>query len=155
MEEKKKESKSPIVRSNEVENRRLRDLRVTSRATIKEDKKLVTARGLIEVPYNEWEYEIMMNPTGPTAELALQEKDSDLGKAVLRTISLEVYSEPKGEASKSKVLSIPERTRTKDNARLNIDPEEAKRRGWTTAEYGKQWRGKNEKKSKDKTTNNK
>jgi len=153
MEEKKKEAKMPIVRPNEAENRRLRDLRVTDRGTIKEDKKLVTARGIRKVPYTRWEYEIMVDPTGPTAQLAIDEKDPDLGKAVLRNISLECYTNPKEVTPESKVVSIPERTRTKDNARLNIDPEEAKRRGWVTAEYGKQWRGeKDEKKGKDKTS---
>ena len=153
MEKKKKDIKVLIARSNEAENRRLRDLMITDRGTVKEDKKLVTGRGIAKVPYSRWEYEIMMDPTGPTAELALQEKDSDLGKAMLRNIPLEVYISPRSEPSKSKILSIPERTRTRDNARLNIDPEEAKRRGLVEAEYGKQWGGiKNEKKSKDKTS---
>lgn len=139
MEKEKKEVKVklPIVRPNEAENRRLRDLRVTDRGTIKEDKKLVTARGITKVPYKRWEYEIMIDPTGPTAELALQEKDSDLGKAVLRNISLESFTKPKGETSKSKVLPIPQRTKIEDNARLNIDIEWAKAHGWRTAEDGK------------------
>ena len=154
MEKKNKDIKAPVARSNEADNRRLRDLRVTDRGTIKEDKKLVTARGITKVPYDRWEYEIMTDPTGPTAELALQEKDPDLGKAMLRNIPLEVYTSPRSEPSKSKILSIPERSKTRDNARLNIDPEEAKRRGLVEAEYGKQWGGiRNEKKSKDKTSN--
>jgi len=127
-----------------------KDLTLSGRGQYKEDKEIVTARGDIQiVPYKKWEFTIIRNPTGPTAQRAKRQNDPDLEKIKVGTI-------PVGAFLDAPVIDVPEKrtppvvTPVRDLRPTSRTPEESRAMGMIPQEYGKRtWKPKKLKEKKE------
>jgi len=116
---------------------KFKDLTGRGRGKAKLDKEVVTARGDIRiVPYKQWEFTILRDPTGPTAQRAKRNNDPDLNNIKVDTIGVGEFLEaPVIDVQEKKYL--PKTTPRRDLRPTSRSTEKARQQGFIPAEEGK------------------
>jgi len=116
---------------------KVKDLTGRGRGKVRLDKEVVLPNGSIKVvPYKQWEFVVIRNPTGATAQRAKANKDPDLEKIRVGTIPVGVFLDaPVVDVPMKRVRPI--RTPLKDLRPTTRTSEKAKELGLIPAEEGR------------------
>jgi len=117
--------------------RKIKDLTLRGLGRRIGDKEVVLSDGSIKVvPYKQWEFTILRNPTGATAMRAKAKKDPDLEKIKIGTVTVGQFLDaPVVNAEERQFL--PKRRPVKDLRPTSRSTEKAKEQGFVAQEEGK------------------
>jgi len=116
---------------------KIKDLTLRGLGQRKGDKEVVLSDGTVKVvPWKQWEFTILRNPTGATAMRAKAKKDPDLERIKIGTVTVgEFLNAPAVKVAEKR--NLPRRSPVRDLRPTSRSTEKAKEQGFVSQEEGK------------------